>query len=148
MMLGEYEPMTALYKIEPWFVPRPMSWGTFEIDTELHFLLCGFHAIDQRLPNVNNFTCHLARMHKRSRSPQGKYGQFHSHPRMVQRQGSRPLYERFSCHNILWKPALDQRLDRYMGRILYSKFQAFPDSGARIARPCNAGNDEAIDGDA
>jgi len=38
MMLGEYESMTAIYKIVPTFVPRPIAWGTFEVLNRPRFL--------------------------------------------------------------------------------------------------------------
>ena len=76
MMLGEYESMKAIHNIIPTFVPRPIAWGTFESNRELHFFLCDFHEMDLDLPNVNRFTARLADLHRKSKSPTGKFG-FH-----------------------------------------------------------------------
>lgn len=76
MMFGEYESMKALYEVVPTFVPKPIAWGTFDSNPDLHFFLCNFHEMDLELPNVDKFTARLAEMHRRSKSPNGKYG-FH-----------------------------------------------------------------------
>ena len=76
MMFGEYESMVAIYKIVPTFVPKPTGWGTFESNKDLHFFLCDFHEMDLDLPNVNKFTACLAELHRKSTSPNGKWG-FH-----------------------------------------------------------------------
>ena len=75
-MLGEYESMIAIYKIVPTFVPRPIAWGTLEANKDMHFFLCDFHELKRGLPNANDFTAQLAKLHSSHSSPSGKWG-FH-----------------------------------------------------------------------
>lgn len=74
MMLGEYESMQSIYAITPTFVPKPIAWGTFQSNDNLHFFLCDFHDMDLELPDVDRFTARLAELHRNSTSPNGKFG--------------------------------------------------------------------------
>lgn len=76
MVQGEFESMTAIYNLIPDSVPKPIGWGTYETTPDMHFFLCEFKDIDQELPDVHKFTECLATLHKKSRSPTGKFG-FH-----------------------------------------------------------------------
>lgn len=73
-MLGEYESMQSICAITPTFVPRPIAWGTFQTNEDLHFFLCDFHEMDLELPDVDRFTARLAELHRNSTSPNGKFG--------------------------------------------------------------------------
>jgi protein-ribulosamine 3-kinase len=42
----------------------------------MHFFLSNFHEMDLGLPDVTKFTAQLAMMHRKSKSPTGKFG-FH-----------------------------------------------------------------------
>ena len=74
MMLGEYESMTAIQKIVPNFVPSPIARATFKSDSNLHFFLCEFLEMDLGLPDEDKFTTRLVELHRKSKSPTGKYG--------------------------------------------------------------------------
>ena len=76
MMRGEFESMTAIQAVSPSFAPKPVAWGTFKSNSELHFFLCDFHEMDGETPNAKTFTARLAEMHQKPVSPTGKYG-FH-----------------------------------------------------------------------
>lgn len=76
MMRGEFESMRAIHAVSPMFAPNPIAWGTFKSNPELHFFLCDFHIMDKETPNAEIFTARLAEIHKKSVSPNGKYG-FH-----------------------------------------------------------------------
>ena len=76
MMHGEFESMIAIQAVTPSFAPKPIAWGTFRSNPELHFFLCDFHTMDSEAPNAAKFTARLAEMHQKSSSPNGKYG-FH-----------------------------------------------------------------------
>ncbi|CAO1601636.1 hypothetical protein XANCAGTX0491_005285 [Xanthoria calcicola] len=75
-MQGEFESMTAIRAVSPTFAPKPTAWGTFKTNPDLHFFLCDFHHMDPETPNASTLTARLAEMHKKSISPNGKYG-FH-----------------------------------------------------------------------
>lgn len=74
MVLGEFESMAAIHRIVPTFVPRPIAWVTFHSNQDMHFFLCEFHQMNLDLPDVDKFTARLAELHRKSKSPTGKYG--------------------------------------------------------------------------
>ena len=76
MMEGEFESMKVLNAVTPNLTPKPIAWGTFESNRDLHFFLCDFHEMDDDLPEVDKFSAGLAQMHWDSVSPTGKFG-FH-----------------------------------------------------------------------
>ena len=73
-MVGEYESMQSIYAVTPTFVPKPIAWGTFQSNDNLHFFLCDFHDMDLELPDVDRFTARLAELHRNSTSPNGQFG--------------------------------------------------------------------------
>lgn len=77
MMEGEYESMKVLYSVTPHFRPRPLTYGTYKSNSDLHFFLCDFREMDDELPDLKGFCLSLARLHRDSVSPDGKFG-FHT----------------------------------------------------------------------
>ena len=75
-MEGEFESMKVLHGVTPDFAPKPIAWGTFKSNSDLHFFLCDFHDMDGELPELNSFAASLAKLHCESISPTGKFG-FH-----------------------------------------------------------------------
>lgn len=75
-MLGEYESMVAIHAVQPNFVPRPITWGSYESHKDTHFFLCDFHEMKEGLPDPNSLAAELAELHKNGKSPNGRYG-FH-----------------------------------------------------------------------
>ncbi len=74
MMHGEFESMQAIHSVTPDFVPKPIAWGTFKSDPNLHFFLCEYVDMNGELPDIYQFSRKLAAMHQNSTSPSGKFG--------------------------------------------------------------------------
>ena len=75
-MLAEFESMTAIYKITPSFVPKPLSWGSYVSVPETHFFLCEFRDMEEMMPDKNDVAMKLADLHANGTSSDGRYG-FH-----------------------------------------------------------------------
>lgn len=73
-MNGEYVSMTRLHEIMPELTPKPLSWGTYESDNNIHFFLCSFHDLDDQLCSLETFPELVAELHTRGISPNGKFG--------------------------------------------------------------------------
>ncbi|KAK4182678.1 Fructosamine kinase-domain-containing protein [Podospora australis] len=77
MMHGEFESMTALHGAMPELAPKPLSWGTYESDPNIHFFLCEFVDMDDgQLCSLDTFPKLMAKLHRKAVSPSGKFG-FH-----------------------------------------------------------------------
>ncbi|KAK8116001.1 Ketosamine-3-kinase [Apiospora sp. TS-2023a] len=74
---GEFESTSAISAITPDFCPKPIAWGTFESDPDLHFYICSFHDfVPDALPAPGPFGANLAKLHSSQTSPRGQCG-FH-----------------------------------------------------------------------
>ncbi|KIW37402.1 uncharacterized protein PV06_10445 [Exophiala oligosperma] len=77
MMEGEFNSMSELYRTMPEFVPKPLTWGKFSRPSpETYFFISEFIDMSDRPPEPNQFCTKLAKLHKTSTSPTGKFG-FH-----------------------------------------------------------------------
>lgn len=77
MFRGEFESMTAINTIMPDFSPKPIAWGQCRDDSNLFFFLATFvEMLEGELPDPKEFCKNLAKLHRQSVSPTGKYG-FH-----------------------------------------------------------------------
>ena len=76
MVHGEFETMKAIHTLVPDFVPKPIAHGTYQSVPDKHFLLCEYREMIDEMPDPHNFTKHLAALHQKSVSPEGKFG-FH-----------------------------------------------------------------------
>lgn len=74
MTQGEYRSMLEIYSVTPRFAPKPLTWGTFKSNPNLHFFLCDFITMDNQLPEISKFAESLAELHRESKSPDGKFG--------------------------------------------------------------------------
>ena len=75
MVSGEFFSQSTLYTAVPDFTPKPYAWGTYAADPNIHFFLCEFVAMDEvTLPDPQKFARGLARLHRTTVSPSGKYG--------------------------------------------------------------------------
>jgi protein-ribulosamine 3-kinase len=74
MMSGEFKSMTEIHNAVPAFAPIPIAWGTYASDPDIHFFLCSFHEMSEELPNVQRFSAQVAELHRKGKSPTGKYG--------------------------------------------------------------------------
>ncbi|KAF2831012.1 hypothetical protein CC86DRAFT_377933 [Ophiobolus disseminans] len=79
MSHGEFEGIKALHQVVPKGVPRPVAWGTYKSNPNIHFYLCDFVDMIEDLPDVPKFCALLAKLHMNSipLSPNGKFG-FHT----------------------------------------------------------------------
>ncbi|KAJ9609218.1 hypothetical protein H2200_006990 [Cladophialophora chaetospira] len=86
MMEGEFNGMSELYKTMPELVPKPFTWGKFSTESpETYFFLAEFIDMSDRVPDPNQLCSKLAKLHRISESPTGKFG-FH----ITTCQGRRP----------------------------------------------------------
>ena len=78
MLLGEFESSKAIYEITPDFIPQPLGFGRYKVQSPAtYFYLSEFIDMDvTTAPDPVEFTSRLAEMHKISESPTGKFG-FH-----------------------------------------------------------------------
>ncbi|VUC30639.1 unnamed protein product [Clonostachys rosea] len=78
MMEGEFNSMSELYKWAPGFVPKPHSWGKHaDGSPEKYFFLSQSLKMGDAMPDPECLCSNLARLHRESHSPTGKFG-FHS----------------------------------------------------------------------
>ncbi|KAJ6447189.1 protein kinase-like (PK-like) [Purpureocillium lavendulum] len=79
LLEGEFNAMSELYKWAPELVPKPHSFGkcASEKPTELYFFLSEYIDMTNRMPDPNQLCQKLARLHRESESPTGKFG-FHT----------------------------------------------------------------------
>lgn len=73
-VLGEYVAAGAVHAIIPENVPPPVGKGVLARDNTKHFLVFEFVDMVEEMPPVNEFVNVLARLHKNSHSPNGKFG--------------------------------------------------------------------------
>ncbi|CAI6043850.1 unnamed protein product [Clonostachys chloroleuca] len=77
MMEGEFNSMSELYKWAPNLVPKPHSWGKYADSTpDTYFFLSQFLQMNETMPDPKYLCAELARLHRDSHSPTGKFG-FH-----------------------------------------------------------------------
>ena len=75
MVSGEFFSQSTLYAAVPDFTPKPYAWGTYAADSNVHFFLCEFMDMDEvTLPDPQKFARGLAKLHRTTVSPTGKYG--------------------------------------------------------------------------
>lgn len=66
--------MRTLYEVVPDFVPKPIGFGSYATKPSIHFLICEFINLADRLPDVQAFVEKLAEIHDKGVAPNGKYG--------------------------------------------------------------------------
>ena len=71
MVSGEFVSMSTLYEAIPAIVPRPIAWGTYEADPDVHFFLCEFVNMTDDIPDVKQLGEMLAKLHLKTISPNG-----------------------------------------------------------------------------
>ncbi|KAG7286471.1 hypothetical protein NEMBOFW57_008782 [Staphylotrichum longicolle] len=76
MVHAEFESMKAIHGITPDFAPNPVGLGTYTAIPDTHFFLCEFRHFGDEMPDPEDFTLRLAKLHQNSQSPNGKFG-FH-----------------------------------------------------------------------
>ncbi|KIY00051.1 uncharacterized protein Z520_04689 [Fonsecaea multimorphosa CBS 102226] len=77
MLEGEFNSMSELYKTMPELFPKPYTWGKYSTSSvETYYFLAEFIDMSDRVPEPDQLCSKLARLHKTSVSPTGKFG-FH-----------------------------------------------------------------------
>ncbi|KMP02587.1 hypothetical protein CISG_04219 [Coccidioides immitis RMSCC 3703] len=73
-MAGTFEAETALHAIIPNHVPKPTAWGTYKTQSDIHFYLCEFVEMSDRLPSCRQWAEATSQLHVRSagKCPQGR----------------------------------------------------------------------------
>ncbi|EEY18491.1 conserved hypothetical protein [Verticillium alfalfae VaMs.102] len=74
MVNGEFISMSALHSTLPELAPKPISWGTYKSNDNIHFFLCDFHEMDDQLCSLETFPKLVAELHTKGISPNGKFG--------------------------------------------------------------------------
>ncbi|KAI1769315.1 Fructosamine/Ketosamine-3-kinase [Hypoxylon sp. FL1150] len=72
-VLGEYMAMLEIYNTLPDFAPQPRAYGKCA-DEDAYFFLCDYLTIKHDLPDPVRLGKRLAELHKKSKSPNGKFG--------------------------------------------------------------------------
>lgn len=74
-MQGEFMAMAELYKFAPSFIPKPHTWGKFDSTSPItHFVIFDFKDMNPGLSDPKAFCSELAKLHRTSISPTGKFG--------------------------------------------------------------------------
>ena len=74
-MDGEYESTSAIYAEVENFTPKPLEWGTFASNRDIHYYLCDFLDLESGAPSLASEFCEkVALLHMKSKSPNGKFG--------------------------------------------------------------------------
>jgi protein-ribulosamine 3-kinase len=78
MMKGAFESETALYSFIPEHVPKPVAYGSYRSQPDMHFYIAEYVEMDEEHPDPEAWATAIAKLHKRSmgKSPGGKFG-FH-----------------------------------------------------------------------
>lgn len=74
MVSGEFLSMSLLREVAPAMIPKPIAWGTYAADPDVHFFLCEFVNMTGDIPNEQKLGQMLADLHSNNVSPNGKYG--------------------------------------------------------------------------
>ncbi|KAK8071954.1 hypothetical protein PG996_005302 [Apiospora saccharicola] len=78
MMQGTFGAEHAIYEFLPEQSPRPVDWGTYRDEPDMHFYLCEFIEMHDSVPSAHGWAATVSRLHLNSmgRSPTGQFG-FH-----------------------------------------------------------------------
>lgn len=106
MVSGEFVSMSTLYEVLPAIVPRPIAWGTYAADPDVHFFLCDFVTMTDDIPDVDQLGEMLTKLHWQNLSPTGKYG------------FSVPTYQGTIPQRVDWQDTWEQFFYNLMERIL------------------------------
>lgn len=76
MMEGTFASESALHSIVPEYVPKPLSWGTYKSEPDIHYYICDFVDMLDELPNAHKWGETISKLHLKSmgKSPNGKFG--------------------------------------------------------------------------
>lgn len=107
MVLGEFESMTALHRVAPEFVPRPVAWDAYVDVRDTYFFLCDHRDMAVGAPpDPARFASLLGKVHHRSTSPEGRFG-FHV-----------PTYAGNLAQHVAWDDSWEAFFTKSMRRAL------------------------------
>jgi fructosamine-3-kinase len=145
---AEFTAMSAIHKVSPSLVPRPIAWGTYDQIPNLDFFLCEFRNMTGGLPDLEQFPAQVARLHRNSASPDGRFG-FHTatyHGNIAISHGWSHSWEEYFARTTRTLLALDQEVqgpseviarlskpffDKVIPRLLRPL-----ETGGRVIKPC------------
>ncbi|KAK5188835.1 hypothetical protein LTR92_011165 [Exophiala xenobiotica] len=73
-VLGEYKSTKAFHSVIQENVPRPIALRVLAKDPSKHFLIVEFKDMIEQMPRVPELVAVMAKLHKESVSPEGKFG--------------------------------------------------------------------------
>ena len=76
MLLAEFESMKAMHNQLPEFVPKPITWDSYDSIPETYFLHCEYREMILEMHDPHKFAARLSALHQTNKSPNGKLG-FH-----------------------------------------------------------------------
>lgn len=141
MMSSELVSMTLIRDTVPDLVPLPISWGAYAANSDIHFYLCSFHDMTNDIPEVQPLTAKIAELHKKSLSPNGKYGfsvpTYQSKwPQPVEWKDSWEEFFLLSLKWVLGKEEESQGYDAELGQLKEALFEKVV---PRLLRPLETG---------
>ncbi|KAI0156578.1 Fructosamine kinase-domain-containing protein [Xylariaceae sp. FL1272] len=74
MYQSEFESLRAIDQAVPGFCPKPIGWGHYASDPDVHFLLCSFVEMIDEPPDQVLLPQRLAELHQKAIAPDMKYG--------------------------------------------------------------------------
>ena len=76
MMEGTFAAENALYSAIPTHVPKPLAWGSYKSQPDMHFYICDFVDMLDDVPSAGQWAETVATLHLNSmgKSPEGKFG--------------------------------------------------------------------------
>ena len=135
--------MSAVDRVIPNFVPKPVDIGTFASNPDMHFYLMEFVDMTNEVPGPDLLTPKVVEMHQKCLSPTGKFG-FHV-PNMgalVQPNGWFASWEEFFTqimqHCFDFEQGMHGRNDEMQQLFEQVKAKVIP----RLLRPLETGGNE------
>ena len=73
-MASEFQAMTAFNQLMPDFAPKPLAYGNYASQPDAWFLLCEYVELVDSVPDVEDFTQRLVKLHLLGAKPGGQFG--------------------------------------------------------------------------
>lgn len=141
MIEGEYEGMLTIHKVTPGFVPEPIAWGEYQSTPATFFFICEFIDMEETLPDPAEFCSKVAELHRRSVSPNGKYG-FHVstyNGSTPQENGWQDSWEVFFTVGLKHMLALDEKVNGPQPMLAAAAAELLDRVVPRLLRPLESG---------
>ncbi|KAB5558029.1 fructosamine kinase [Coniochaeta sp. 2T2.1] len=147
VLRGEYEGMSANHNTHPSFCPEPIAWSEYKTTPGTYFFISDFIDMDEsNLPDPADFCSNLARLHRESVSPTGKFG-FH----VVTCNGTTPQkvdweesWEVFFAEGLRHMLELDVRVNGEQPELVEAIAPVFERVIPQLLRPLQEGSPDPI----